>query len=109
MALWPTPGTVHRSTPAPDGTPERRHTTWRTCTPWRSGAWKTRGISLRALAKALHHDPSYVSRALRGLKPCGPKLARDIDDALAAGGEIIRAASRSRPDAAPVEHPWRPR
>ncbi len=56
---------------------------------------KARGMSLRALARAVHHDPSYVSRALRGLKPLGPKLARDIDDALAAGGEIIQAALRS--------------
>jgi tetratricopeptide (TPR) repeat protein len=69
---------------------------------------RARGISLRAPAKAVHHDPSYVSKALRGLKPCGPKLAGDIDDALAAGGEIIRAASRSRPDAAPVEAPVAP-
>jgi hypothetical protein len=67
-----------------------------------------RGMSLRALAKAVHHDPSYVSKALRGLKPCGPRLARDIDDALAAGGEIIRAASRSRPDPSPVEAPVAP-
>src|SRR5579859_6522628 len=67
-----------------------------------------RGMSLRALAKAVHHDPSYLSKALRGLKPCGPKLARDIDDALAAGGEIISAASRSRPDSAPVEAPVAP-
>jgi len=53
-----------------------------------------RGISLRALAKAVHHDPSYLSKALRGLKPCGPRLARDIDNALAAEGEIVQAASR---------------
>ena len=32
-----------------------------------------RGISLRALAKAVHHDPSHLSKALRGLKPCGSK------------------------------------
>lgn len=54
-----------------------------------------RGMSLRALARAIHHDPSYLSKVLRGLKPCGPRLARDIDDTLAAGGAIIRAASRS--------------
>ena len=41
-----------------------------------------RGMSLRALAKAVHHDPSYLSKALRGIKPCGPALARAIDDAL---------------------------
>jgi hypothetical protein len=56
---------------------------------------KARGMSLRALARAVHHDPSYVSRALRGLKPLGPALARDIDNALAAGGEVIQAALRS--------------
>lgn len=68
-----------------------------------------RKISLRALAKSIHHDPSYLSRVLRGIKPCGPKLARDIDDALAAGGEVISAASRSRPRSpAPVEAPVAP-
>ena len=56
-----------------------------------------RVMSLRALAKAVHQDPSYLSRVLRGLKPCGPRLARDIDDALAADGEIVRAAARSDP------------
>ena len=60
-----------------------------------------RGVSLRALAKAVHQDPSYLSRVLRGLKPCGPKLARDIDDALTAGGEVIRAAALARPAAGP--------
>lgn len=69
---------------------------------------EARGMSLRGLAKVVHHDASYLSKALRGLKPCGPKLARDIDDALAAGGEIIRAASRSRPNLAPVEAPVAP-
>jgi hypothetical protein len=56
---------------------------------------EARNMSLRALARALHCDASYLSRALRGIKPCGPKLARDIDDVLAADGEIIRAAARS--------------
>ena len=65
-------------------------------------------MSLRALAKAVHCDPSYLSRALRGLKWCGPKLARDIDDVLAAGGEIVSAALRSRPDHPPVEAPVAP-
>lgn len=69
---------------------------------------EARGTSLRALARAVHCDPSYLSKALRGLKPCGPKLARDIDNALAAGGEIIAAALRSRPDPAPVEAPVAP-
>ena len=64
-------------------------------------------ISLRGLAKAVHHDPSYLSKALRGLKPCGPRLARDIDNALAAEGEIIQAASR-RERSAPQEAPVAP-
>ena len=55
-----------------------------------------RGMSLRALAAAVHHDASYLSKALRGLKPFGPKLARDIDDVLAADGEIIREAAKIR-------------
>jgi hypothetical protein len=54
-----------------------------------------RGMSLRALAKAVHHDASYLSKVLRGLKPCGPKLASDIDAALTAGGEIRHAAAAS--------------
>ena len=54
-------------------------------------------MSLRALARAVHYDASYLSRALRGIKPCGPKLARGIDDVLAAGGEIVQAAARSYP------------
>ena len=61
-----------------------------------------RGISLRTLAKAVHHDPSYVSRALRGIQPCGPAMARAIDEALSAGGEVIEAAARSAPAIVPI-------
>jgi hypothetical protein len=61
-----------------------------------------RGMSLRALAKTVHHDPSYLSKALRGIKPCGPALARAIDEALNAGGEVIQAAARSAPGPAPL-------
>jgi transcriptional regulator with XRE-family HTH domain len=53
-----------------------------------------RGMSQNALAKAIHQDRSYLSKALRGLKPCAPALARSIDDALDAGGQVIQAASR---------------
>jgi tetratricopeptide (TPR) repeat protein len=69
---------------------------------------KLHDISLRALARAVHHDPSYLSKALRGLKPCGPKLARDIDDALAAGGDIIQAAASRRDIPAHQEAPVAP-
>jgi transcriptional regulator with XRE-family HTH domain len=54
-----------------------------------------RGMSQNALARAVHHDRSYLSKALRGVKPCGPALARLIDEALGADGEIIQAALRS--------------
>jgi hypothetical protein len=67
-----------------------------------------RGMSLRALAKAVHHDPSYLSKALRGIKPCGPALARAIDDALDAGGEVVEAASQPRPAPAAQEAPVAP-
>ncbi len=61
-----------------------------------------RGISQNALAKAVHHDPSYVSRSIRGIQPCGPALARAIDEALNAGGEVIEAAAQSALRAAPI-------
>jgi hypothetical protein len=54
---------------------------------------KARGMSLRGLARDLHHDPTYLSRAVRGLQACGPRLAREIDDALQAEGVIVQAAA----------------
>jgi hypothetical protein len=56
-----------------------------------------RGMSLRALARIIHCDPSTLSKQLRGIKRCGPHIARAMDTALGAGGEIIEAASRSKP------------
>src|ERR1700722_5335231 len=58
---------------------------------------QARGMSRRGLAAAVHCDASYLSKALRGLKPCGPNLARDIDTALNAGGEVTQAAAGSHP------------
>jgi hypothetical protein len=55
---------------------------------------KERGMSLRALARAVPYDPGNLSKALRGVKPCGPALARAIDEALGAHGEVIQAAAR---------------
>jgi transcriptional regulator with XRE-family HTH domain len=69
---------------------------------------KARGMSLRELARAVPCDASYLSKALRGLKPCGPKLARAIDDALAAGGEVTAAAARAYRAPAPAEAPVAP-
>lgn len=66
-----------------------------------------RGITQNALAKAVYQDRSYLSKVLRGLKPCGPALARALDDALHAGGQVIDAAER-RPDPACKELPVAP-
>lgn len=60
-----------------------------------------RNMSQNALAKAIHRSPTYLSRALRGIKPLGPALARDIDNALGAGGEITAAALEPSPAPTP--------
>ena len=44
-----------------------------------------------------------MSKALRGVKPCGSRLARDIDDALAAGGEIIAASAAAEAPGPPAQ------
>ena len=61
-----------------------------------------RGMSQNALARAVHRSPTYLSRALRGIKPLGPALARDIDNALGAGGEITAAALEPAPSPPPA-------
>jgi len=61
-----------------------------------------RGMSQNALARAVHRSPTYLSRALRGIKPLGPALARDIDTALGAGGEITAAALEPAPATPPA-------
>lgn len=63
-----------------------------------------RGMSLRALASAVGNDPGYISKVLRGLKPAGPDVARRIDDALGAGGEVIAAAAGQAERRRPEEH-----
>lgn len=59
---------------------------------------------MRGLANAVGNDPGYVSRVLRGLKPASPDIARRLDIALGAGGEIIGAAARSAPRPEPEVH-----
>lgn len=63
-----------------------------------------RGMGTRALARAVRHDAGYVSRVINGRKPAGPDIARRIDRALDAGGEIIAAAARPAALPAPEEH-----
>ena len=56
------------------------------------------GIGVRRLARIVHRDAGYISKILSGQRPCGPALARSIDDALRAGGEIVAAvAAQPRP------------
>jgi hypothetical protein len=57
---------------------------------------EARGIGVRALARAVHHDPSHLSRVLRGVKPAGPDMARRLDEFRSAEGEIVRAEETSR-------------
>ena len=53
-----------------------------------------RGMSLRALGRASGYDPGHLSRILSGHKAPTPYLARLLDNALDAGGEIAAAAAR---------------
>lgn len=63
-----------------------------------------RGMGTRALARAVKHDPGYVSRVINGRQPAGPDIARRIDAVLGAGGEIIAAAARPADLPASEEH-----
>jgi tetratricopeptide (TPR) repeat protein len=56
-----------------------------------------RSMGIRALARVVHYDAGYLSKVVRGLKDCGPDLARLVDQALGADGEIISAAVRRVP------------
>lgn len=51
-----------------------------------------RGMSLRALAKAAPYDQGTLSKILNGKRPVTPYIARLLDEALGAGGEITNAA-----------------
>jgi transcriptional regulator with XRE-family HTH domain len=51
-----------------------------------------RGISLRQLAKTVHYDVGGLSKVSRDLKPPSPQMARALDDALDASGELVALA-----------------
>jgi transcriptional regulator with XRE-family HTH domain len=60
--------------------------------------WMTRrGMSLRGLAAAANYDPGLLSKVLNGRRPYSPYLAKRLDDALGAGGEIEDAAQEAPP------------
>jgi tetratricopeptide (TPR) repeat protein len=52
-----------------------------------------RGISVRGLAKIVAYDQGGLSRIIDGKRSCPPYLARAIDDALDAGGQVRMAAA----------------
>jgi len=56
---------------------------------------KERGYSLRALARAVPCDPSYLSKVLNGRKAPSAKLASRLDDLLQSGGELTDARAPS--------------
>jgi transcriptional regulator with XRE-family HTH domain len=55
-----------------------------------------RDISLRKLAKLVHYDLGYLSKVSRGLKPPSSTMARALDDALDADGELVTLGPRTR-------------
>lgn len=59
-----------------------------------------RGTGTRALARAVRHDPGYVSRVINGRQLAGPDIARRIDEALGGGGTLIAAAAATEARAA---------
>lgn len=59
-----------------------------------------RGVSQRALAKAVHFDNAYLSRVANDRQGPSPTLAAALDDALEAGGELVALAAVHTPDTA---------
>ncbi len=68
-----------------------------------------RGISLTALARSIHYSKGYLSKIENGGKPPTPDVARRCDEALEAGGRLMRLAagvpSARRPTAPPLPGP----
>ncbi|MGI5521027.1 helix-turn-helix domain-containing protein [Micromonospora sp. CA-259024] len=52
-----------------------------------------RGLSLRDLAKLTYHGKTYLHELETGAKPPTPQIARRVDDALHAGGELAALAA----------------
>lgn len=63
---------------------------------------RERGISERALARQIGYDPGFLNKVLNGRKPLAAKLARLIDEALRANGELAALAETHAGSAGPV-------
>lgn len=57
-----------------------------------SAAMAARGMGVRALARRMHCDPALISRLASGKQHPSAAMARLLDDAFAAGGELLAAA-----------------
>ncbi|WP_051338269.1 helix-turn-helix domain-containing protein [Streptomyces flavidovirens] len=63
-----------------------------------------RGISLTALARSIHYSKGYLSKIENGGKPPTPDVARRCDEALGAGGALVRLVA----DVPPARRPMTP-
>lgn len=64
---------------------------------------EAREIGVRALGKRSGYSASYISQLCHGRRRPSPEAAQDLDDALAAGGELAACA----PTATAVDVPGR--
>ncbi|MBV9381333.1 MAG: 4a-hydroxytetrahydrobiopterin dehydratase [Streptosporangiaceae bacterium] len=60
-----------------------------------------RGLGVRELARLVPCNPGHISNLRNGRDRPSPELAARLDEALAAGGEIIEAAARPVPGTEP--------
>ncbi|MEV8310473.1 helix-turn-helix domain-containing protein [Streptomyces flavidovirens] len=64
-----------------------------------------RGISLTALARSIHYSKGYLSKIENGGKPPTPDVARRCDEALGAGGALVRLVAEVPPARRPMTTP----
>lgn len=69
-------------------------------------AWRSkRELSLAGLAKLVHYSKGYLSKLENGDKPPTPDVARRCDEALGAGGELLRLVPEAPAVPAPRGEP----
>ncbi|MGW7097857.1 nSTAND1 domain-containing NTPase [Streptomyces sp. NPDC054838] len=56
---------------------------------------RRRNVSLSDLARSIHYSKGYLSKIENGRKPPTPDVARRCDEALDAGGELVRRVPRA--------------
>lgn len=69
---------------------------------WVTCRLKSSGLSLREAARRAHIHPSHLSRIASGQRHPTPEVARALDDALEARGELVALAADQRPVADPA-------